>query len=257
MRFCLFLLLVPLAVFSQTVSLVEKKPLQVDRFIGVDSYQASYSITDNILSKKNGSKQWVFSDFSLGEISYVDLINPLKILLFYQETNTVVFLDNTLNEIERFDVTTFPQQLFAGEVTQAGNNMLWIFDEFSRQLIIYNYRFLTLTYSSPYLEGTVLCQTSDFNRCYLLFEDRVEVFNNYGSSLYKTPVSGFVKLVVNKQTMLGVKENKLYCINQEEIKPVKLPLDEITIKDLFLFEEFLYIYDGKTVYKFSITYPEK
>ncbi|MEL6988264.1 MAG: hypothetical protein AAGK97_10580, partial [Bacteroidota bacterium] len=42
-----------------------------------------------------------YSDYDLGDIEIIDVSNPLKILLYYADFQTIVFLDNNLSEIER------------------------------------------------------------------------------------------------------------------------------------------------------------
>jgi hypothetical protein len=58
---------------------------------------------------KSARETFVYQNFSLGKITKVDLQNPLKIVLFYENFNTVVTLDNQLNEIQK---SIFPKVQF-------------------------------------------------------------------------------------------------------------------------------------------------
>jgi hypothetical protein len=60
-------------------------------------------------SKIGTRETFVYQNFSLGKITKVDLQNPLKIVLFYENFNTVVTLDNQLNEIQK---SIFPKVQF-------------------------------------------------------------------------------------------------------------------------------------------------
>ena len=125
----LFILLFPVLCWSQQLTFVDSTALQADVFVGKDAYRNTYFIKDNVFYKLEGNKEFTFNDYSLGKLTRADIINPLKILLFYQETNTVVFVDNTLNEIERINLTNLPDTVFARSVTNTGNNMIWVYNE--------------------------------------------------------------------------------------------------------------------------------
>ncbi|MDX1783719.1 MAG: hypothetical protein R3361_06135, partial [Aequorivita vladivostokensis] len=96
----LFLLLVCQLGIAQSVTLESKVPFGADRFIGFDNYKNSYFIKDSVIHKQGPDGNFLFNDLQLGRITSVDIINPLKVVVFFQDTNTVVMLDNKLNEIE-------------------------------------------------------------------------------------------------------------------------------------------------------------
>ena len=100
MKYIILIILFPVWVWSQQLSLVETLPLAADTFIGIDSYKDIYYIKDQVFYKKNNINTFNFKDFQLGEIYSVDIINPMTIAVYYQDFNTVVLLDNKLSEIE-------------------------------------------------------------------------------------------------------------------------------------------------------------
>ena len=232
-------------------------PLKADVFIGVDNYQSLYFIEDNVIYKKGNDGNFNYNDFQLGKISSVDIINPLKIIVFYEDTNTVVMLDNRLTEIERIQFNMLPEFIHAGSVTNAGNNQLWIFNINSQELILYNYRTHSKTSNTIPFEGEVLSQISNFNFCYLLTEKYLQKFNNYGSSLYKLESNELSQITYEGDILIAIKENELYYIDENNIKPVKINTSEITVKDLQLSQDFLYIYNGKKLLKFTLTHPKE
>ena len=73
---------------------------EADDFIGFDNIGNYYYIKNNVLFKKTESTILQYQNVSLGKIKKVDIINPLKIVLFYEDFNSVVFLDNLMNEIQ-------------------------------------------------------------------------------------------------------------------------------------------------------------
>src|SRR5690554_7397850 len=120
--------------FAQTALLKESKPVDMDQFIGIDSYKNTYFIKDRVLHKKGEEGDFRYNNLQLGRIASVDIINPLKLVVFFEDTNTAVLLDNKLSEIQRISFHELSNFLNAGTATTAENNGLWIFNIDSQQL---------------------------------------------------------------------------------------------------------------------------
>ena len=93
-----------------------------------DSYQLTWIDNLGELYFLEGSKlrkgeNYFFSDSSLGLISKVDAHNNFKLKLWYSSFNTLVILDNFLNEITRVN---FNEILGSNEIS---NNWALIFNE--------------------------------------------------------------------------------------------------------------------------------
>ena len=242
---------------AQELKLENSKAIEVDRFIGIDSYEHLYFIKDGALQKQGELGEFVFQDFLLGPIASVDIINPLNVVVFYAEVNTVVFLDNRLSEKERINFNSLPPFLNISTATNAGNNNLWIFNVDSQQLQLFNYRTSRQTiFSQPY-PGKIISQVSDFNDCLLLTDTHLYRVNVYGSLLSEKQMEGYQTIVRHGKNTIGLKENELYLIQDEAITPLVTNFNENTVKDLQLTQEFLYIYDGKNLSTFTLTQPKK
>jgi hypothetical protein len=258
MKWFIFLLLISCySLNAQEFKIVSSMPLDASKFIGIDAYNNIYSVKDNVLHKKGSEGSFVFNDFQLGNITSVDIINPLKIVLFHEDTNTVVFLDNQLNEIERINFNNLPDFINLSAATNAGNNRIWIFNVDTQQLELYNYRSNSKNTVSQPIDGKLVSQASNFNYCYLLTESKLLLFNIYGSLISETDAKGFSVIAQQGDINIGLKENSLFWYNKNSFKPLKLPISENTIKDLYLTKELLYIYDGKSILTFSITQPKQ
>lgn len=255
--FTLIFLFLSITSNAQNYSLKQKVPLAADTFIGVDSYENYYYIKNNILFKQGATGNLKFGDYQLGKISTVDIINPLKIVVFYKDMNTVVFLDNKLNEIERINFSTLSRVMNIYAATNAGNNRLWVFNLDTQQLELFNYRTLQKTIVSQPFSGDLYSQASNFNYCFILTESKLLTFNVYGSLLFEMEIVGYEKLVQQNENLVVLKENSLFYISGNSVKPIKIPLSENRIKDLHLTQDLLYIYDGINILKFSLTYPKQ
>ncbi|MEM7185109.1 MAG: hypothetical protein AAF466_00515 [Bacteroidota bacterium] len=257
MKWFFLLLLCPAILCAQELSLQSSQTLDIDRFIGYDSYQHLYYVNDGDLYKKGDLGEFVFRDFQLGPIASVDIINPLNVVVFYAEVNTVVLLDNRLNEKQRINFNTLPAFLNLSAATNAGNNRLWVFNMETQQLELFNYRTTGQTIISQPYEGSLVAQVSDFNDCLLLTETHLWQINIYGSLLWETPLEGFERIVRSGKNIIGLKENRLYLINDKGVTRLENTFIENPVKDLQLTQDFLYIYDGKELYSIILTQPKQ
>lgn len=103
----------------------------------VDNLGNMYVLSnDSRLKKINdaGDSLAVFNDVRrYGKISYIDVTNPLKILLYFQEYGTIVMLDRFLNNINSIDLRKF--NLFqVKSIGLAYDNNVWIYDELEGKL---------------------------------------------------------------------------------------------------------------------------
>lgn len=252
----LIILLFPILAWSQELFLVEQTELDADVFIGINTFDEVFYIKDQVLYKKSGNNLLNFKDFQLGEIYSVDIINPMNIAVYYQDFNTVVLLDNKLAETERINFSTLLEFINTSTATLAANNSLWIFNIDSQQLESYNYRSNNKVLVSQPINGNVLSQTSNYNYCFVLTEEKIRAYNIYGSLITEIINEGFQKIVQLNENLIAKKDNELYYIDKEirDISKIKTP--EISIKDLQLTQDFLYIYDGKKVHTFKLTLPK-
>lgn len=159
-------------------SFLKEVPLNADTFYGVDQFDNNYFSLNNVLYKTTASKTYQYQNLALGAISSVSVYNPLEIVVFYIDFNTVVILDNTLNEIQKISFLNKNITL----VAKAGKNQLWLYNDDDQQLELYNYQTeTTIVKSQPQLifQPTDLKGTSNF--AWIKIKDKLFVFNNYGN----------------------------------------------------------------------------
>ncbi|MFT5249274.1 MAG: hypothetical protein ACI93P_001000 [bacterium] len=238
------------------MSLVETTPLDADTFVGIDSYNDTFYIKDQVLYKKTSVGLFNFKDFQLGEIYSVDIVNPMNVAVYYQDFNTVVLLDNKLSEIERINFNNISEFINSSQSKVAANNSLWVFNMDSQQLELYNYRSKSKILVSQPINGEVLSIASNFNYCFVLTESKIRAYNIYGSLLAELNNEGFQKIVQLSQNIIALKYNELYYIDKETREITKMKTPEINIKDLQLTQDFLYIYHENKISTFKLTLPK-
>ena len=145
---------------------LETIKLECDIFLGFDNQQNSYFIKENVLIKKSPTKHFQYNNLSLGKITNVDFQNPLEIVIFYKNFNTVVLLDNQLNEIKKidFNLKSIPINLEA--VALSSQNQIWIYDSISSKIGLYNVNTDTFKWISTMLENPISYYESDYTHFY-------------------------------------------------------------------------------------------
>ena len=257
MRPLLYLLLfTTLSLPAQELVEVDSKPLDADRFLGYDAYGNLFYLKNMALYKTGPLGDFFFQDFSLGPVESVDIINPLNVVVFYRDTQAVVFLDNRLNEIERIELSAQSATLNVDAVTNTGNNRLWVFNVDTQQVETYNYRNQRQTVVSQPTTGELRSVSSDFNYYYLLMDNGLHAFNVYGSALWRRPFEGYDRVLHQGKRLLLTRGNELFLTDSEGSSPKAISMAEIPVSDLQLSKDFLYIYDGESVRQFTLNQQE-
>lgn len=261
MKMLLFLtVFCPFIFFAQSeidLISIEQTPLKAERFIGIDNYADLYFIKNSTLFKQTKTETFQFKDFQLGTIGSVDILNPLKITVFYPQYQTALILDNKLNEVKRISFSMEPPFLNVVNASTANDNRLWTFNENSQQLELYNYRDkINLTLSRPIAESYVT-HLSNFNYCFVLTDKNLRVFNIYGSLLNSISAEGVQKITLSNDKILLLRDNTLSLLTRNLLEETVIKTPEITIKDLFLSDDFLYIYNGEMIHKLKLTQTKK
>ena len=240
-----------------TATLQQQDSLSVDRFVGMDNFGASYVIQNNILMKRQDKKKWQYNNFQLGEITSVDILNPLKITLFYEDFNTVIILDNTLNEIKRIDFNVISEFKNLAAATTANDRNLWVFDTNTQQLEIFNYvQEKTPIQNLPIPEKFINIK-SNYNYCRVLTETILYTYNIYGSLLSRQELSGVTDFSMTNTEVIFSKDDQLYYTTNDEVYLINVPSDRIAVKQFSLHDDILYIYDGIVLYQFQLKKPTK
>lgn len=214
--FFLFIASSFLAVFSQDskikASSISHFTIDVDEFLGYDSFGYSYQIKNNVFCKIKGKEIFEYKNVSLGKITKTDLQNPLKMVLFYEDFNTVVLLDNQLNKITEINFSLNNTPIVASAIGMSTQNQLWIYNALNQQISLFDYlKNEYKTVSTPLIEAIKYYQT-DFNTFYW-----IDKKNNwfscdiFGKTTALGKISDFdaIEIISNHQYIFS-KANLLY-----------------------------------------------
>ena len=235
---------------------LEQLPLVADQFVGIDDFKNVYSITERVLSKRSAEHRYQFSDLQLGQISSVDIINPLRITVFYDQFNTVVILDNRLNEITRVNFNRLENFRNVSFARTASDRKLWIFNVDLQRLELFDYQNNKVITTSPPLSETAVNMVSNFNTCWVYTGNSLKTYNIYGSLISSSPLNNITQLHQNDGRLFAIQKDKIvYKAKNTEVFET-VPLNENKVKELYYADEILYIYDGRILKSYSLKLPK-
>ena len=261
-QFLLFLFFLSIQVsFSQGVintQLIDSISLKADEFIGVDDFENYYYTKDNTLYKKTTSETYVYTNTQLGIITSIDITNPMKILVFYQNFNTIVILDNRLNELT--DSINLSEESFGKNValaTVSSNNNLWLYSLDDNVLSLWDYEQRKIIFDSQpltFYEDSFEAekQVSNYEYCWLISEKGVLQFNEFGSFIGLYQKEDTETLVSYQKGMLVKTKKGLFYVT--DTKDISISIEDIkhNTNDFFAIRDYLYFFDANEVYKYAL-----
>lgn len=240
------------------VKLLSNSKSGPQRYMGTDAFGWKYTIKDNEFLKEKDGRTLKYRTLSLGEIYKVDIQNPLQLVLFYRKFNTVVLLDNQLNETSRINFSNLAQPLVAEAAGLASQNRLWIYDINTQQLGLYDLvksSFKTLT---PPFTDNIKYYQNDYNYFYWIDATgkcfMVNLFGNVGF-LGQVPAYDQVQIVSSKELIIK-KENGLYFYNLEKQTQVPIAIVEKSFQSFHYAGQILSIFTDSEINTYKITLPK-
>jgi len=250
----LFLLL-SASIFAQEsieTTFIKKTLLDVETLISVNNFGTEYYINNNVFSKKDATKTITYNNLQLGNLESANTFNPLKINLFYKDFNTVIILDNRLAEIFKIDFNTISEYKNVSHISTGHDNTIWIFNQDTQQLEVFNYKTKSSIAKTLPLQTNVLDLKSNYNTCWLLTKKYLYVYNYFGSLIKKIPNDGYTSLSESNNNIVLKKDNTLFYLEENTEIPIVLTTPNLLIKQFFVINETLYIYNSETIYEYQI-----
>lgn len=249
---------------SQKISLVRIDAVKVDAdvFVGFDKFGYYYFIKDDALIKIKNGQTSEYKNVATGKITKVDIQNPLLVVVFYETFNTVVLLDNQMNEVRAINFNDLNldngnTQLVVHATGLASQNRLWIYDSLSQQLGLFDY--LTNDYRAigiPITENIGYYQT-DFNNFRWIDDKRMQyvtdVFGKVGI-LGKIEEDVALQFISNSQIMY-VSDGKLNVMDWSKSMNYSIPDVENSFKNFYYKDQILSIFTNEGITNYKITLP--
>ena len=231
--FCVFCFM---SAFVSDHFTLDKSISQKGTSITTDNLGNIYILLHDQLFKYDMSGSFLksYSNKTLGNITSIDVSDPLKILVFYKDFSKIVFLDNTLS-IKKDAISLadlgFDQAVRACTSYESG---FWIFDQPSSKLIRFdnNLQQSNQSESLSQLTGKEIHPahlTEQNNLVYLSdTANGVFVFDRYGTYFKTIPITGISSFQIQDDNLLYLKAKKIISYNMKSFSEtsIDLPLTE-------------------------------
>ncbi len=231
--------------------------INADDVIGVDGLDNMFYIKNNTLFKKSNTESWQYENIYMGKITRVDIQNPLKIVLFYENFNTIIILDNQLNEIQKINFSENTIPIIVSATGIASQNRLWIYDSTSQQIGLYDYLKKTFTPVTTSFQGNFKYYNSDFNT-FQWVDDKLNWYSCdiYGKIKTLGKVSDFeqIKPIINYAVIFS-KKGKLYLQDVNKNSVYVIENIEKSFKNFYYKDQILSIFTNKEITNYKITIP--
>ena len=261
-KYCIFLLFILSSVIYGQEQKLGAIPLETiaaaaDDFVGFDKFGYLYLIKNNTFIKWKDGKTVEYKNVSLGKMARVDIENPLLIVLFYENFNTIVLLDNQLNEIRKVNFVELNLPIVAHGVGLASQNRLWIYDNLTQQIGLYDFNRNTYqSITTPFSENLKFYQT-DYNYFQWLDEKgnlfSCDVFGKV-SNLGKSEYFGQMQFLPNGN-LLYQNDGGLYLKSTEKNTIYTISGIGNSFKKFYYKDQILSIFTDGGITNYKITIP--
>lgn len=249
------------SIFSQEKKieaiLVSKKHIEATSFVNIDPFGYQYYIKDNVFIKQKDKEIFQYKNLSLGKITKIDLENPLKIVLFYEGFNTVVILDNQLNETQIISFSKNNSTIIASAIGLASQNRLWVFNSLNMQLNFFDFLRLIYTPLAQPFQNAIKDYDSTFNTFYWIEDDldfySCDIFGKI-SWLGKVPNYEKIEIISNKFVCYQI-ANQLYYYDVKDNISTLIKIDEKTFESFQVKDQFLIIFTNNEISTYQISLP--
>lgn len=188
----------------------------------LDDFNNIYTLDQaQLLKKYNKDLTEVFSYSFLrqGDISDIEVNNPTKLMLFFSDYQIVVFLDNTLSEINRLELEDLGLWNITS-VTQSPDNHLWLYDPVNFRILKINESGKTIYSSNEFYFGKLsnaiqprLTANLNYTICYT--DSEYMIFTNFGD-LYRSSRISSDKIILKNAYLFILDGHKIIL---EPIRP--------------------------------------
>lgn len=232
--------------FSQesTFSLLGTIPIE-SKLIITDKLQQIYAVTYNNTVIKfmpdnnninNYNEQYLFSNNTLGELSYLDATDPFNLLLYYADYQKIVTLDRTLTKIGELSLIN-ADVVQVNTIALSNDGNVWVYDEAAFLLkkldrngnIRLESQNLSLLLSkAPKPIQIVARENSVYLNDPIL---GILVFNNFGQYVKLIPILDIGHFQILDNQLIYKQKEQLYIYNLQSFRTTNLKLPTTILSD--------------------------
>ncbi len=206
-----------------------------------------------------GQELFRFNNNTQGDLTTLDHTNPLTLLLYYKDFQTIILLDRTLNEQSRLNL--LPLNIpFVSAVGLSNDNQIWIYDETSFKLKKINQ------------EGEMLAESADISLLlrtvispkqivalgnWVFLNDPskgIFIFDQFGQYHQTILEREVASIQVFEQYFFGISPNSVfsYDLIRNRKTNIQLPEVELTVKGIVFTKGFMLMHTTHNIEVFKI-----
>lgn len=233
--------------------------------VAVDNLGSIYLLNKNNQLKKlneKGDSIAVYNNVKkLGTASLLDVSNPLKVLLYYQNFATLVMLDRLLTPVNSIDLRQ--QQIFNAEaVGLSYDGKIWLYDNMENVLKKIDDKGSLLSktpdFRQLFNETPAPQQIIDRNKQVYIYDSArgIYIFDYYGAYKGKIAITHWRNLRITDRYIYGNDDDRFYRYTLHSLKFEEWPIPgALKYKQQYIFEDgLLYAPDaeGLSIYSYLL-----
>ncbi len=208
---------------------------QTGTFFEVDPLGNIYIVDGNKMVKMNQNNEVLaqYSARNMGNITSISVVNSMKIFLFYQESGSLVFLDDHLspigNPIDLFS-KNYSQISLASYSTQ---NQIRLFDPFANEIIILDFfgnEISRNNFSFSLQKATKIIELGQNQFAIQDGEQGVFLFDNFGTFSKQVLFVTHQPLFSQNHLLYYTENNKLHGYDYVKLSSMERELDTTNVK---------------------------
>lgn len=226
--------------FSAQDSIILKKvwelPVSSNSVWSIDNLHQVFVADKDLLKKfdANGKQLFAQSVKNFGTISEIETKNPMKVMLFSEQQQYLIFLDNTLSKQSELELSTYDLNYVTHVAASIQPDKIWIFDQENSKISLIatkQEQSFTLQNISGLLDIKHVIRIVEKDEQLLLFDAKkgLFIFDLFGTlvSHYDVPTAQWMDYEKNHLYLLN--QNHLEIINLENNvkRLIKLPENEV------------------------------
>src|ERR1051326_6620952 len=250
MKKLLFIVFIFLGFIPQDSNYILIKSISASsKNFATDNLENIYIIKGNSLDKYDSEGNFLktYSNKNFGNISSVDVTNPLKVLVFYESFQQVVILDNMLApSAEPLSLESLGYNQ-TSLVCSSHNDGMWIYSKQNFELV----RFDQNLQETVKTENIIRQIMAEVKPIYLLEQNNklflndstkgIFVFDIYGAYNKTIPIKGLTHFQISNDELIYFKNGKLKSYNMKTISEGEINLPTTEILDARTEKEKLYL----------------
>lgn len=244
---------------------VWERDLKISERWTVDQYQNVYFYESDVVRKVDPKGKALFEQSvkKYGELRKLDVRNPLKILAFSEEQQSIFYLDNTLTVQENIvdlgneDQVGFQLNYVTQVSTSSQMDKIWTYDQDNSKISLLSFnkaQTIQVANLSGLLDLKNIRQFFEADEKLFVLDslNGVGIFDLYGTLIQQVKDSSIQAIAVSNNYLYLLKGNELEIINltTQERRALSLPLTPIST--FLISGQNVYLESGQKLVKFSL-----